>query len=449
MKVLLVSANTLNEPYPVYPLGLDYVAEAIAGRHEVRIADMNTLGDDDPLGGIIDRFLPDVIGVSLRNIDNIDSADPKGFIEAYRNLVKTLRSHSRAPIILGGSGFTIFPEEMMDALDADYGIIGEGERLALLLDAIETGKDPTAIPGVINRQTRKALPEPWNEKFIRGFHGNHSHAQFYVKNGGMLNLQTKRGCPFKCIYCSYPHIEGHHHRLIAPAEVADTALRLQAAGARFLYLTDSVFNSDHAHNIAVAQVFKKAGVSVPWGAFFTPMKLPDHYFRKMAEAGLTHVEFGTDSLSDRMLDSYGKPFRVHHILDAHQAAIDAGLHVAHYFLLGGPGEDSATLNETLSNIDHLKKSAFVFFCGIRIYPHTPLYDIAVKEGQLSRDQRILEPTFYRSPSIGVEEITRRVKEEAGGRPNWIMGSGGQKTANILARLYQRGHTGPLWEYLIA
>jgi radical SAM superfamily enzyme YgiQ (UPF0313 family) len=169
----------------------------------------------------------------------------------------------------------------------------------------------------------------------------------------------------------------------------------------------------------------------------------------MAEAGLTHVEFGTDSLSDRMLDSYGKPFRVHHTLEAHQAAIDAGLHVAHYFLLGGPGEDSATLNETLSNIDHLKKSAFVFFCGIRIYPHTPLYDIAVREGQLSRNQSILEPIFYRSPSIGAEDIFQRVKEEAGDRPNWIMGSGGRKTANILARLYQRGHTGPLWEYLIA
>jgi radical SAM superfamily enzyme YgiQ (UPF0313 family) len=449
MKVLLLSANTLNEPYPVYPLGLDYVAGAIADHHEVQIADMNTLGGDGALEEIINRFLPDVIGVSLRNIDNIDSADPRGFIGTYRDLVETLRSQSKAMIVLGGSGFTLFPEEMMDALEADYGIIGEGERMALLLDAIENRKDLTAIPGVITRQIRKAVPAPLNENFIRGLHGNRPHAGFYLKNGGMLNLQTKRGCPFKCIYCSYPHIEGRNQRMFAPTEVADTALRLQTAGAKFLFLTDSVFNSDHSHNIAVAQAFKKAGISVPWGAFFTPMKLPADYFRIMAGAGLTHVEFGTDSLSNRVLDSYGKPFRIHHVLGAHQAAIDAGLHVAHYFLLGGPGETTDTLNETLSNLARLNKSAFVFFCGIRIYPHTTLYDIAVREGQVSRNRSILAPVFYRSPSIETEEITHRVKQEAKDRPNWIMGSGGRKTANIIARLYRRGHTGPLWEYLIA
>jgi radical SAM superfamily enzyme YgiQ (UPF0313 family) len=224
---------------------------------------------------------------------------------------------------------------------------------------------------------------------------------------------------------------------------------LQTAGAKFIFITDSVFNSDYFHNIAVAQAFRKAGLSLPWGAFFMPMNHPDDYFRIMAEAGLTHVEFGTDSLSDPMLASYRKPFRVRHVMSAHEAAIGAGLHVAHYFLLGGPGETSETLSETLSNLVHLKKSAFVFFCGIRVYPHTALYDIAVKEGQVSRGGSILAPVFYRSPSIGAEEIIHRVKVQAGNRPNWIMGSGGRKTANIISRLYRRGHTGPLWEHLIA
>jgi radical SAM superfamily enzyme YgiQ (UPF0313 family) len=338
---------------------------------------------------------------------------------------------------------------MMDALEADYGIIGEGERLALLLDAIEARKDPAPIPGVTTRQVHKAVPAPWSDKFIRGFHGNHSNLPFYLKNGGMLNLQTKRGCHHNCIYCSYPHLEGHHQRLVAPGEVAETALRLQAAGAKFISVTDSVFNSDYSHNIAVAQAFKKNGVSIPWGAFFMPMNPPDGYFGIMAEAGLTHVEFGTDSLSNPMLASYGKPFRVNDVMAAHEAAVGAGLHVAHYFLLGGPGETSDTLNQTLSNLVHLKRSAFVFFCGIRIYPHTTLYDIAVKEGQVCRGRSILDPVFYRSPSITAEEIIHRVKEGAGNRPNWIVGSGGRRTANIISRLYKRGHTGPMWEYLIA
>jgi radical SAM superfamily enzyme YgiQ (UPF0313 family) len=384
----------------------------------------------------------------LRNIDNTDATDPRGFIEIYRGLIEAIKRHSNALIVLGGSGFTIFPSETMEALNADYGIIGEGEQLTLLIDAIEKGQDATSIPGVVTRHIRKPIPAPWNKPFVREFHGNHSHLEFYLKNGGMLNLQTKRGCHFNCIYCTYPHIEGRSQRLIAPAEVADTALRLQAAGAKYFFIADSAFNSDYSHNIAVAKAFKKVGISIPWGAFFVPIKPPADYFRIMADAGLTHVEFGTESLSNHVLASYRKPFRVHHVFDAHEAAIDAGLYVAHYFLLGGPGENSDTLNETLSKVDNLKKTVLFFFCGMRIYPFTDLYEMAVMEGQVPETLSILEPLFYRSPSIDADEIIPLVKKRAGDRPNWIIGSGGRETAGIIARLYERGHTGPLWEYLI-
>ena len=448
MKILLISANTLTAPYPVYPLGLDYVARAVEDKHQVKLADMNSLRDDDHLGEIIRGFSPDILGISLRNIDNTDAVDPTGFIETYRKLIQKIRGYSNALIVLGGSGFTIFPKEILDSLNADYGIIGEGERLALLLDAIENNKDVATIPGVVTPHIRKPIPPPWNKKFSQQFHINHSHFGFYLKKGGMLNLQTKRGCKYNCIYCIYPYIEGHRQRFIDPTDVANTALRLQSAGAKYFFITDSVFNSNYSHNIAIAQAFKKAGVSIPWGAFFAPIESPADYFQIMCDAGLTHVELGTESLSNRVLSSYCKPFQVQHIFDTHQHAIDAGLNVAHYFLIGGPGENSETLNETLSNVDKLKKSVLFFFCGMRIYPHTKLYEMSVKEGQILKTQSVLEPVFYHTPSIDTDEIIRRVKNEAKNRPNWVIGSGGTETTNITAKLYRRGHIGPLWEYLI-
>jgi radical SAM superfamily enzyme YgiQ (UPF0313 family) len=151
MKVLLISANTLTAPYPVYPLGLDYVAGALADKHEVRIADMNTFRDEKSLGTFVQQFSPEVIGISLRNIDNTDTTDPQGFVGIYRRLIDEIRRHSEALIVLGGSGLTIFPQEIMDALKADYGIMGEGERLAQLLDAIENKKEISAIPGVVSQ----------------------------------------------------------------------------------------------------------------------------------------------------------------------------------------------------------------------------------------------------------------------------------------------------------
>lgn len=447
MKVLLVSANTLKEPYPVYPLGLDYVSGAIAAKHQVQIADMNCLGDRNSLASIIEAFSPDVIGMSLRNIDNTDTTDPRGFIGQYREIVDTIRNHTDVPLVLGGSGFTIFPDETIKALDADYGIIGEGERLGLLLNAIQNREDTGSIPGVITRKRKKDLPAPWEGRIVRSPLPNPSNLKYYLQNGGMLNLQTKRGCHFKCVYCTYPHIDGRKLRLIDPEEIAAAACELQANGAKYFFITDSVFNGDCTHSLAVAAAFKKSGLSIPWGAFFAPLKQPEDYFQIMADAGLTHLEFGTDSLSNPVLASYRKPFRDHQVFRTHQAAIDAGLYVAHYFLLGGPGENPQTLKETLAGVGNLEKSALFFFCGMRIYPDTELYDIAIKEGQIAEDRSLLEPVFYRSPFIDSDEIVRQVKKEANRRLNWVIGGGGEDTAKIISRMYQRGHCGPMWEYL--
>jgi radical SAM superfamily enzyme YgiQ (UPF0313 family) len=448
LNVLLVSANRLKAPYVVYPLGLDYVMQAIEDRHQVRVVDLNASGDDTLLGEMIKEIPPDIVGLSIRNIDNTDAIDSRGFAGQHQDLVRLIRSHTAAPIVLGGSGFTIFPAELMALLEADYGIIGEGERLAALLEAIEKGANPAGLPGVILPGQAADLPEPLDTPVGRTLNGSPAVTDYYVRHGGMLNLQSKRGCPFRCIYCTYPHIEGRSMRLIPPGEVAATALALQKAGARYLFITDSAFNADYAHSRAVAEAFRDAGLSIPWGAFFAPTRPPGDYFVRLAQAGLSHVEFGTEAMADTVLKAYRKPFRVADIRVAHRAAQAAGVHCAHYLLLGGPGETAATLAETLSNIDKLRNTVVFFFCGMRIYPHTALYRLAVAQGVIAPDADLLKPVFYRSEDLDEDIILEKVRQAAGGRANWLFGAGGEETEKILARLHRSGFTGPLWEFLI-
>jgi len=449
MKILLVSANTLKAPYPVYPLGLDHVAGSIDGRHRVRIADLNSLNRDRTLPAAIREFEPDLIGISLRNIDNTDTTDPQGFIGGYRALMETIRQTTPVPVVLGGSGFTLFPRRVLAELGAEFGIVGEGERLNLLIDALEAGQDPASVPGVILPESPDTdYPPPWPGERRPRPRKRSNHLPWYLEHGAMLNLQTKRGCPFRCIYCTYPLIEGHKLRRVPPEEAARSAVELEAAGARYLYITDSSFNADTEHSLAVARAFKKEGLTIPWGAFFTPLDLPDGYFDTLAAAGLKHVEFGTDSLCSEVMQSYRKPFTIRQVLAAHQASLDAGCHVAHYFLLGGPGETRQTLEATLANIEKLKKTVFFFFCGMRVYPHTRLYRKCLQDGQIAAGKDLLEPVFYRNPSVNDEAIERRVAEKAKGRPNWVVGAGGDATADIVRRMYAKGFSGPLWEYLI-
>lgn len=450
MKLLLISANPVTTPYPVYPLGLDHVARAVSPPHRVEIIDINSVRRLDGLGERVRAAAPDAVGVAIRNVDNTDMADPVSYLPFHRTAVRHIRNAWDGPIILGGSGFTIFPAEFMAALGADYGIIGEGERLAGLLDALEAGRSPAVLPGVIRPFEVPDYPPPDLDSSPQSawLDPEAQHVSYYLRRGGMLNLQTHRGCPFRCIYCTYPHIEGRRLRPVPPEAVAKAAVALQAAGARYLWIADSAFNADFNHSAAVADAFRRAGLTIPWGAFFTPTAPPSGYYRHLAEAGLTHVEFGTESLAEPVLFAYGKPFNHEAVFAAHRDAVAAGLHVAHYFLFGGPGETDGTLRQTLSRIDKLEKSVLFLFGGMRIYPHTALYDRAVREGQIDPGGSLLAPVFYRPPGLDAGAMARQIRDRAAGRTNWIWGAGGDETAAILSRLYDRGFTGPLWEQLI-
>lgn len=447
MNVLLISANQLNEPYPVYPLGLDYVAGAIDGDHGVSILDMNQMPDTDALEAAIKEHAPDLVGVSIRNSDNTDLSHPRGFMPDYVRIMRAVRRATAAPVVLGGSAFTIFPEESMEALQADYGILGEGERLPMLLDALTRGEDPSSVDGVVVRSRPARVPDPWPRDTQRCFDPHRPHLSYYLKYSGMLNLQTKRGCPFRCIYCTYPYIEGRRMRLLDPEDIARTALALQNSGARYIFITDSAFNAHEAHSLAVARAFKKAGLAVPWGAFFTPTRFSPDYFQIMADCGLRHVEFGTESLNDTVLAAYGKPFRSQTVFTAHRLARAARIHTAHYFLFGGPGETPQTFKDTLNKIETLDKCVLFLFEGMRIFPHTALYDLALAQGQIRKDQNLIEPVFYQSPGIGAHTIKACIARQARGRLNWVTGPGGEAMAGIMARMYQKGYSGPLWEYL--
>jgi radical SAM superfamily enzyme YgiQ (UPF0313 family) len=230
--------------------------------------------------------------------------------------------------------------------------------------------------------------------------------------------------------------------------VAGNARSLQDAGAKYIFVTDSVFNSDYEHSLEVAREFKKLGISVPWGAFFSPTRPPEDYYKILADAGLTHVEFGTDSLSEKMLENYRKPFTVRDAIIAHEQALQAKLYIAHYILLGGPGENFDSLKETLKNIDMLDRTVIILAEGVRLYPNTKLYRIAVEEGQISESQSLLEPVYYQSRMLGSKEICRYMEEFGQNKTNWIFGSGAQKASETMNKLYERGYSGPLWEFLI-
>ncbi len=131
MRVLLISANTETINMVPLPLGLNCVAVAVrdAG-HEVEMIDLMGNGDNRAvIEGAVKRLTPQVIGISVRNIDDQKMTDTKFLLDPVREAVSICRELSCAPIVLGGAGYSIFPAEVLGYLRADMGVRCEGEAV--------------------------------------------------------------------------------------------------------------------------------------------------------------------------------------------------------------------------------------------------------------------------------------------------------------------------------
>ncbi len=446
LRLVLISANRHREPYPVYPLATAYLRsylERELKKVSLDVIDMNRYSDDQ-LRDYLLESRPDFVGLSLRNVDGANSLDRRGFLGAYRAIVEVIRGASSAPLILGGAAFSIFPEEFMAELGADYGLKGEGEQgLCQLISALSSGASTDGIEDLYCRTKPDLSPR---KQYIACPSAVYDPAlvEYYWKNSGMLNIQTKRGCPFSCIYCTYPQVDGRVVRLVDIDSIIETMARAKRDfGVNYWFLTDSVFNLNARYNAQLAEAMIAANLQVSWGAYFTPAGLTDEQLALYKAAGLSHIEFGTESLCNETLANYGKRFSFDDVLDASNLALKHGVYYAHFLILAGWGESKAALAETIEHSKLLRHTVFFPYVGMRIYPNTLLHRRCVEEGLFGADESLLEPRYYITPDFDLESC-RQMALQTG--KAWVFPDDEPSEMMSMLKL-KRNKKGPLWEYL--
>jgi radical SAM superfamily enzyme YgiQ (UPF0313 family) len=447
-KLILVSANRHVSPYPVYPLGISYLKAYLADKMpslEIHIFDFMT-GSFDDYARFLSEIQPDYAGISLRNIDDVNIYKQESFISHYKRIIDHTRRYSKPVIIIGGSGFSIYPKLLYETLDPDFGIYGEGETsLQQLINALENRQDYSAIEGLLYKQEGRLVVNKRHSRFktpVLTF--DESLIDYYWHNSGMLNIQTKRGCPYQCIYCTYPLIEGHTVRTLNPDQIVKTLSDLYFNNKiDYVFFTDSVFNISNKFNLDLAERLIAANLKIQWGGYFNFVNIDRKLLEKLKQAGLRHIEFGTDSLSDSMLRNYGKPFNVADILNISGICNELEIDFAHFLILGGYAETEQTLDETFQNSKKIERSVFFPFIGMRIYPGTRLHKIALQEKIVKKEDPLLEPVYYVSKGINLESIKKKAQQSG---KHWIFPD--EDLSEIMLRMRKRNKKGPLWEYLI-
>jgi radical SAM superfamily enzyme YgiQ (UPF0313 family) len=424
MRVLLISANTERINLPTFPLGLACVAQATMDQgHEVEWLDLMAEAEpEEAVTRTLKRFQPEAIGISVRNIDDQNMANPKFLLEQAKDVVKFCRGVSESPIVLGGAGYSLFPDSSLEYLGADMGIQGEGESaFPLLIEAVERGRPLSGVPGLYLRgrglQGERRFAEDLDSLPLPDSHLFSTSA--YEGGDFWVPVQTRRGCALRCSYCSTETIEGHALRKRSPEQVVRWMVRWVESGFSRFQFVDNTFNLPPSYALTLCSRLAEAELPIIWRGILYPAKLEKKLVKAMARAGCREVSLGFESGCDDILKEMNKHFLSKDVREAARMLSDHGIHTMGFLMLGGPGETRDTVEETLAFVSTLNLDALKITVGIRIYPHTKLARTAVQDDLIAPDDDLLFPKFYMVKGLEdwlKETVARQIKEHR----NWIV-----------------------------
>lgn len=416
MHAALVNTNQIKPP--VAPIGLEYVAEALnAAGHHVEVLDLCWAEDwDSAIVSFLDRASFDLVGVTLRNTDDCAFTSRESFLGEFADMVNTIRKHTDAQIVLGGVGFSVMPEQVLKLCEADAGVWGDGEfALVELADRIEQGQEwfdgsaelAEVLPNLIwcrdgkwHRNPPSTAPLANLPPMSRGWVDN----QRYFREGGQAGIETKRGCPRHCIYCTDPIAKGRKIRTRPPKAVVDELERLLEQGIDHIHTCDSEFNLSEWHASEVCQeiIRRNLGDKLRWYAYCSPVPFSRELAKLMHRAGCVGINFGVDNGDEEMLRRLRRGFTPDDILNATHSCQEAGIAVMLDLLLGSPEETRESIIRTIELMRRARPDRVGVALGVGVYPGTELANLVMQEKLtegLAGGDAPSEPLFFIEPRI--------------------------------------------------
>ena len=467
MRVLLVYSNQSHDLLPAPPIGLSYVAGATrdAG-HELRFLDLILAPrPHELLRRTVREFRPGVVGFSVRNIDNVVMQRFEGHLGELATQVAIVREETNPPgekdgttLVVGGPAISILGTAALDNIDVDVAVRGEGElSFPALLAALESGNELDSVPGVSFRRNGSTVSTPIVKMPTFGPSGMQEWIDWsaYQPHGATWPIQTKRGCSLPCTYCSYPIIEGRGYRRRTPEAVADEIEEVsRTVGPRTFEIVDSTFNVPIAHAIKVCEEIARRELRVGLTTMgVNPLQVTPELFAVMTRCGFNSMMVSPEAASETMLTNLGKGFGVDQVRLTAKLARESGLHAIWFFMLGGPGENRESVEQTVSFMEsELDCNRFlsVVFTGVRILPGTTLARRAVESGEYPSDTDFAKPIFHVSEEAGETWILDRLNAGIQRCPNIVHAA--EEGGTFYERVVHRGLNmarvaPPYWRFL--
>lgn len=406
MKILFVQSYLGDKEPPVFPLGLSCLVAQLCG-HDIRGFDANI--SKRPFGELketIDDFSPEVIGISLRNIDSTNKRSVVFYYNYLRETVEVIKRSSRAKVIIGGSGFSMFAREIMeDEPRIDYGVYLEGE--GIIVDLLESLANPEKVKGIFYRKEGKVVfsgpEEQVDMNNVRLPERHLFQVDEYKKIPESIGIETKRGCALKCIYCIYGFLNGNKYRLRDPKRIADDIeILVKKHGVNRFTFVDSVFNIPLKHAVEICHEIIGRGIKTEWSAWFSESGLKKDFVELAIKAGCRKIILSPDGFTDRVLRVMEKNITNKDILGSYQILKNIeGAEISYNFFKNPPSQTLSAFFSLMLFFVRAKmqmgRRVHFEFNSMRIEPHTKLYQIALEDGLVKKGENLLYPRYYTNP----------------------------------------------------
>lgn len=318
-----------------------------------------------------------------------------------KELIRYINSVKDRKVVVGGSAFALFADRLIKRFNEGVlGVIGEGEDVMLKIAQGKWGQEllDERVIFQAKGQTYKG-----NQNGFVDIE-NIPHVDFeYIEKifpvlkeylDGYIGVKTKRGCPFSCMFCSYPFIEGRKIRFRKPETVADEIQSLQDNyGVHKIWFTDAQFISSPKtvpHCNAVLEEIIKRKLDIEWGGYVRVDKLDERLAKNLVDSGIMHFELSITSGSQKLVDFMKMGYKLDKVLEACKLIKKAGYdgqEVILNYSFNAPQETKETLLESIDTYKQVKEIfgednvlPYIFFLGIQ--PHTDLEKYAIETGHI-------------------------------------------------------------------
>ena len=339
------------------PLGLGYLMQILRrDGHKVIFKDLYLNPSIiDEIESILIRENIDIVGVSINTICYSGAM-------MILHIVNQLRAEKKwnGRIVVGGPHASVFPETIPDYVDHIF--IGEAEEV---VGEMASGKTLPRIISGKKVQNLDDLPMAPYEEFITL---PYSFSNQWMKQGRIVTLNTSRGCPFSCQFCSVGSVWGNSYRFQSAERVVEEVIRLKTDfGVAGIYFREDNFTLNRNRVTKFCKGLLNKGVRLPWVCETRVDTLTADTIDLMARAGCRGFYIGAESGSQRVLDYMKKGILVEQVENVVTRAKKAGIRCYLSFVLGVPTETDNERFDTIALIDRLKPYSY----GLSVFTGIP------------------------------------------------------------------------------